>query len=131
MSCGRTDEAIIDALMDRLPQYGLVPFRVRRESVGFIFNRIWAAIKREALMVVDEGVATHEVVDEIWRDVLGTDAGPFRMMDQVGLDVVLDIEEHYAAVRPDVSDGPQRLLRDYIARGDLGAKSGRGFYSDY
>jgi 3-hydroxybutyryl-CoA dehydrogenase len=45
--------------------------------------------------------------------------------------VVLDIEEHYAAVRPDVSDGPQRLLRDYIARGDLGAKSGRGFYSDY
>jgi 3-hydroxyacyl-CoA dehydrogenase len=55
-----------------------------------------------------------------------SDAGPFRTMDQVGLDVVLDIKEHYPAVRPDVSDGPQRLLRDYIARRDLGAKNGAG-----
>ena len=40
MSCGKTDDGIIDALMEKLPQYGLVPFRVRRESDGFIFNRI-------------------------------------------------------------------------------------------
>lgn len=58
MSCGKTDEAVIDALMDKVSQYGLVPFRVRRESDGFIFNRVWAAIKRECLMVVEEGVAT-------------------------------------------------------------------------
>jgi len=47
MSCGKTDEGVIYALMEKLPQYGLVPFHVRRESDGFIFNRIWAAIKRE------------------------------------------------------------------------------------
>ena len=56
---------------------------------------------------------------------------PFRMMDQVGLDVVLDIEEHYARIRDGIPDGPRTLLRDYIARGRLGAKSGQGFYSDY
>jgi 3-hydroxybutyryl-CoA dehydrogenase len=131
MSCGRTDEAVIDALMDRLPQYGLVPFRVQHESVGFIFNRIWAAIKRESLMVVAEGVATPEDVDRIWHEVFRSPAVPFRMMDQVGLDVVLDIEDHYAAVRDGIPEGPRTLLQQYIERGRLGVKSGRGFYADY
>jgi 3-hydroxybutyryl-CoA dehydrogenase len=43
MSCGKTDQGVIEALMEKFPQYGLVPFHVRRESYGFIFNRIWAA----------------------------------------------------------------------------------------
>jgi 3-hydroxybutyryl-CoA dehydrogenase len=67
MSCGKTDDGVIDALMEKLPHYGLVPFRVRRESDGFIFNRIWAAIKRECLMVVEEGVASPEDVDAMWE----------------------------------------------------------------
>ncbi|HKG25307.1 MAG TPA: hypothetical protein VKB09_06640, partial [Thermomicrobiales bacterium] len=41
-SCGETDEDVISALMSKLPEYGLVPFWVRRESDGFILNRIWA-----------------------------------------------------------------------------------------
>jgi len=131
MSCGKTDSNIVDALMRRLPRYGLVPFQVRRESVGFIFNRMWAAIKREALMAVQEGVATPEDIDRIWQDVFRSPAGPFRMMDQVGLDVVLDIEEHYAQIRNGIPEGPRTLLREYIARGHLGVKSGQGFYSDY
>ena len=131
MSCGATEERIIDALVDRLPRYGLKPFRVGRESVGFIFNRIWAAIKREALMVVEEGVATPGDVDRIFQDVFRSPAGPFRMMDQVGLDVVLDIEEHYAQMRDGIPIGPRNLLREYITRGHLGAKSGQGFYADY
>lgn len=131
MSCGKTDGAIIEALMHRLPRYGLVPFHVQKESVGFIFNRIWAAIKREALMVVEEGVATPEDVDRIWQEVFRSPAGPFRLMDQVGLDVVRDIEEHYARVRDGIPDGPRKLLWEYIARGHLGVKSGRGFYADY
>ncbi|VAZ73319.1 putative 3-hydroxybutyryl-CoA dehydrogenase [Mycobacterium persicum] len=131
MSCGATDSTIIDALKQLLPRYRLAPFEVRRESVGFIFNRIWAAIKREALMVVQEGVATPEEVDRIFQDVFRSPAGPFRMMDQVGLDVVLDVEEHYAQVRDGIPEGPRLLLREYLARGDFGVKSGRGFYSDY
>src|SRR5919205_1272534 len=67
MSCGKTDEGLIDALMEKIAHYGLVPFRVRRESDGFIFNRIWAAIKRECLMVVEEGVALPEDVDAMWE----------------------------------------------------------------
>jgi 3-hydroxybutyryl-CoA dehydrogenase len=131
MSCGRTEPAIIDTLVERLPRYGLVPFAVRRESVGFLFNRIWAAIKRECVMVVAEGVSTPEEVDRIWQLSLGTEVGPFRLMDRVGLDVVLAIEEHYAAVRDGIPEGPRKLLREYVDQGRLGVKTGRGFYDDY
>ena len=61
----------------------------------------------------------------------GSAAGPFRMMDQVGLDVVLDIEEHYCAEHPEYPEGPRRLLRTYMEQGRLGVKSGAGFYDDY
>ena len=128
MSCGKTDEAVIDALMDVLPKYGLSPFRVLRESDGFIFNRIWAAIKRECLMVVEEGVATPEDVDEMWRIFTRPGVAPFELMDRVGLDVVLAIEEHYADVRSGLPEGPRKLLRQYVEEGRLGVKSGRGFY---
>jgi 3-hydroxybutyryl-CoA dehydrogenase len=130
MSCGKTDDGIIDALMAKLPQYGLVPFWVRRESDGFIFNRIWASIKRECLMVVEEGVARPEDVDAMWKIFVAPGIPPFRLMDRVGLDVVLAIEEHYAVVRPGIPEGPCKLLREYIAGGRLGVKSGRGFYDE-
>jgi 3-hydroxybutyryl-CoA dehydrogenase len=128
MSCGKTDESLIDALMEKIPQYGLVPFRVRRESDGFIFNRVWAAVKRECLMVVEEGVAAAEDVDGMWEIFTAPGIPPFRLMDRVGLDVVLNIEEHYASVRPGLPEGPRQLLRELIEDGKLGVKSGRGFY---
>lgn len=71
MSCGKTSDAVIVDLMERLTLYGLVPFQVRKESVGFIFNRIWAAIKRESLEVVEEGVSTPAEVDHIFQIALG------------------------------------------------------------
>ncbi|GAA5024623.1 hypothetical protein GCM10025734_83310 [Kitasatospora paranensis] len=61
----------------------------------------------------------------------GSAGGPFRMMDQVGLDVVLDIENHYAAERTGLPEGPRRLLERYVDAGRLGVKSGAGFYDDY
>jgi 3-hydroxybutyryl-CoA dehydrogenase len=130
MSCGQTDRDVIDFVMATLPQFGLYPFEARKESTGFIFNRVWAAVKRESLEVVAEGVSTPQDVDQMFQLNTGS-AGPFRMMDQVGLDVVLDIEEHYGAEHPEYPEGPRRLLRTYIRQGRLGVKSGAGFYEDY
>ncbi|WP_234802758.1 3-hydroxyacyl-CoA dehydrogenase family protein [Mycobacteroides salmoniphilum] len=131
MSCGTTSQEVIAFVLAAYPQYGLRPFLVRQESTGFIFNRIWAAIKRESLAVVAEGVSVPEDIDEMFMLTVGTRSGPFRAMDHVGLDVVLDIEEHYAAENPELPAGPRRLLRKYIAAGKLGAKTGEGFYADY
>lgn len=128
MSCGQTADEVLDLLEEQSRRHGLVPFRVRRESVGFIYNRVWAAIKRESLAVVAEGVSTPEELDEVYRLNTGSE-GPFRRMDRVGLDVVLDIEEHYAEVLPGVPEGPRRLLREHVERGHLGVKTGRGFYT--
>ncbi|KWX68522.1 3-hydroxyacyl-CoA dehydrogenase family protein [Mycobacterium sp. NAZ190054] len=128
MSDGETDPAVIEFLVARLPDFGLLPFVARRESTGFIFNRIWAAIKRESLEVVAAGVSTPQEVDAIMVANLAIAEGPFRLMDRVGLDIVLDIEEHYAAENPYLPIGPRRLLHEYVDSGRLGVKAGEGFY---
>lgn len=125
----RTDPAVLDALTAFARRIGVLPLRVRRESTGFIFNRVWRAIKRESLRVVQEGVANVEDVDRAWMTMFHTPYGPFGLMDEVGLDVVADIERHYAAESDDPTDLPPPLLTERIARGDLGVKTGRGFYT--
>lgn len=93
-------------------------------------GRIWAAIKRETLLALSEGVCTPREVDAIFKDVLNTPKGPCETMDVVGLDVVLDIENHYANTRSGVPTEPRDYLRKMIQEGSLGVKSGHGFY-DY
>lgn len=129
MSDGQTDRALLDTLLRVLPEFGVYPFEAHKESTGFIFNRVWAAIKRESLEVVAEGVARPEDVDGMFRLNWHLPTGPFRMMDSVGLDVVLDIENHYAAENPHLSRGPRELLQKYVDAGKLGVKTGEGFYT--
>ena len=107
----------------------LTPLLVRKESTGFIFNRVWRAIKKECLRVVDEGVASHEDVDRLWMICHGTPRGPFGDMDMIGLDVIRDIEMVYYRESGDESDTPPKLLLDKIAKGELGVKAGKGFYT--
>jgi 3-hydroxybutyryl-CoA dehydrogenase len=129
MSDGVTDRGLLDTLLAVLPEFGIQPFEARKESTGFIFNRIWAAIKRESLAVVAEGVARPEDVDGMFKANWGVPAGPFQMMDLVGLDVVLDIENHYAAEFPHLPKSVRDLLASYVDAGKLGLKTGEGFYT--
>lgn len=75
-----------------------------------------------------EGVASPQEIDEIYKCVLRTPKGPFEQMDLVGLDVVKDIEEHYAESREALPKEPRELLANMISEGKLGAKTGEGFY---
>jgi 3-hydroxybutyryl-CoA dehydrogenase len=129
MSDGETDRGLLDTLLTVLPEFGVHPFEARKESTGFIFNRIWAAIKRESLAVVAEGVARPEDVDGMFKVNWGVPAGPFQMMDVVGLDVVLDIENHYAQEFPHLPENVRELLQSYVDAGKLGLKTGEGFYT--
>ncbi|OAP63782.1 hypothetical protein AYL99_03009 [Fonsecaea erecta] len=128
MGHANTDPAIIPLLMEQCREHGFSPFHVKKDSMGYIYNRIWAAIKREALLTAAEGVATPSEIDAIFKDVLKTPKGPFEQMDVVGLDVVLNIEEHYAEKRKDVPPEPRQYLQRFIQDGLLGVKSGKGFY---
>ncbi|OJJ08211.1 hypothetical protein ASPVEDRAFT_878621 [Aspergillus versicolor CBS 583.65] len=123
-----TDPALIDLLFDQCEKHGFSPFRVRQSSIGYIYNRIWAAIKRETLLALSEGVCNPEEIDAIFKDVLKTPKGPCEQMDVVGLDVVHDIEKHYAEARSGLPSEPREYLQKMIQDGKLGVKSGSGFY---
>jgi 3-hydroxybutyryl-CoA dehydrogenase len=129
MSDGQTDRGLLDTLLTVLPEFGVHPFEARKECTGFIFNRVWAAIKRECIAVVAEGVARPEDVDGMFKVNWGVPAGPFQMMDIVGLDVVLDIENHYAEEFPYLPKSVRDLLHEYVDAGKLGVKTGEGFYT--
>jgi 3-hydroxybutyryl-CoA dehydrogenase len=129
MSCGQTSQDSFDAVMAFGRELGLTTAAVRKESKGFIINRIWRAVKRESLRVVDAGVADPEDVDRLWMLFFETKHPPFGIMDMVGLDVVEDIEASYQAVTQDPTDRPSTILRKKVEAGELGEKTGRGFYS--
>lgn len=131
MTDGHTDERIFDLLTDELPKYGFVAGAARKESVGFIINRVWAAVKRESLAVVAEDVCSPADFDRLWLAAgLGT-AGVFRLIDRVGLDVALEIEDNYLKKFPYLPVKSRDLLKSYVDQGKLGVKSGEGFYNDY
>jgi 3-hydroxybutyryl-CoA dehydrogenase len=123
-----TSRETFEAARRFVESLGLVPILVRRESTGFVFNRVWRAIKKECLRVVDEGVATYEDVDRAWMLLMDHPIGPFGLMDRIGLDVVRDIEMVYYLESKQESDKPPRVLEDKVAAGELGLKTGRGFY---
>lgn len=91
MSCGFTDPAIIEYFMEKTKTVGFIPIHVKKESTGLIFNGIWAAIKRESLSVLSEGVGSAEDIDLFFKNFLQAKRGPCENMDAVGLDTVLNI----------------------------------------
>jgi len=124
-----TSDEAIRAVQSFMTSIGVLPVLVRKQSTGFIFNRIWRAVKKEALKVVDQGIATVADVDRTWMIQMETPMGPLAMMDIIGLDVVRDIELVYFEESGDPTDAPPQVLLDKIANGQLGVKTGAGFYN--
>ncbi|GAB3592717.1 3-hydroxybutyryl-CoA dehydrogenase [Corynebacterium faecale] len=102
---------------------------VVKDAPGFASSRLGVAIALEAIRMVEEGVASPEDIDKAM--VLGYKfpVGPLQLTDIVGLDVRLGIAEYLESTLGERFAPPQ-LMRDMVARGELGRKSGRGFY-DY
>lgn len=124
-----TSDETLERVREFMLAIGMTPLTVLRESTGFIFNRVWRAIKRECLHLVDDGVASFEDVDRAWMLLYGREMGPFGMMDRIGLDVVLDIENVYYEESGEEFDRPPGLLVEKVERGELGVKTGKGFYA--
>ncbi|MFI1044618.1 3-hydroxyacyl-CoA dehydrogenase family protein [Streptomyces griseoruber] len=100
---------------------------VVRDSPGFASSRLGLALGLEAIRMVEEGVADPEAIDTAMRLGYRHPLGPLRLTDMVGLDVRLAIAEHLHATLGE-RFAPPRLLRDKVARGELGRKSGQGFH---
>lgn len=82
MTDGYTADNIFPFLVERSKEAGTLPYVARKESTGFIFNRLWAAIKRETLNILAEGVSVPEEIDSMWNTMFNKGgSGPCRMMD--------------------------------------------------
>lgn len=135
MSSSHTYEGIFPFLTQEMKNMGLSPMVVPPgvQSQGFIFNRIWAACKRETLAVLQEGVGQPAEIDALFRDFFHAEKGPCERMDEVGLDIVANVEEHYIEKRPEIAKSGEKplewLKKTYVDRGELGEKSGDGLYT--
>jgi len=108
---------------------GCIPLAVKKEILGFCFNRVWRAVKRETLYMWAEDFVDFKDVDRAWMTFNGSPLGPFGMMDAVGLDVIYDIEMVYYNESKDPKDHPPEALKAMVDRKELGLKTGRGFYT--
>ncbi len=125
----QTSTASMDAAVEVLERAGKLAVRVERDVPGFVGNRLQHALWREAIDLVASGVCDPETVDLVVRNTIGlrlAQMGPIENADYVGLDLTLAIHEQ---VLPSINSDPHPspLLRDKVAAGELGAKSGQGF----
>ena len=98
-----------------------------RDAPGFASSRLGIAIGMEAIRMVEENVASAADIDKAMTLGYGFPMGPLKLTDLVGLDVRLAIADYLSVELGDRFSPPQ-LLRDKVERGELGKKSGQGFY---
>lgn len=125
-----TEDAVAERTMAILRDLGKTPVLIRKDRPGQLGNRMQSALMREAISIVEQGIATVEDVDTAIRLGFGLRMpmwGTLQHIDAVGLDLVLAVQDY---VLPDLNNEPRapQLLRDKVARGELGQKTGRGFY---
>ncbi|KAK3372730.1 cytochrome P450 [Podospora didyma] len=127
MTDGETEPGVFPFLTEVLERCGMLPATAQKESTGFIFNRLWAAVKREIMFILAEEVSTPAEIDKLWRHMFQAEIAPCRLMDQIGLDTVAFIEDNYIQERH--LNGAQTvdfLRANYLAKGKLGLKSDKG-----
>jgi 3-hydroxybutyryl-CoA dehydrogenase len=122
----RTSEETVARATGFVRSIGRVPVVLRKEVHGFIANRILFAAAEEAFHLVEGGYATVEDVDVAVKKGLRWPMGPFELLDFSGLDVFYGALEDRA--RLEGGPGAPELLRQKVARRELGRKTGRGFY---
>jgi 3-hydroxybutyryl-CoA dehydrogenase len=122
-----TDPAVRGAMLDFARSLGKQPIVVR-DSPGFATSRLGVTLGLEAMRMLEEGVATASDIDTAMELGYNHPMGPLKLTDLVGLDVRLAIAEHLARTIDGARFEPPRILRELVAQGLLGKKTGEGFY---
>jgi len=123
----QTSEAAAQRIYDLCLQMNKTPVMCK-DAPGFIVNRVARHYYLEAMKLVETGVATFENVDDI-MEATGFKMGPFRLMDLIGMDINLAVSRSlYEASGEAERFKPSSIQIDKVAKGELGKKTGRGFY---
>jgi 3-hydroxybutyryl-CoA dehydrogenase len=126
----RTSDHAVDAVRDLLTACRKTPVVVQQDRPGQLGNRLQMALLREAVHILSEGIADAAAIDAVIRNGLGIRMpayGTLEHMDIAGLDLAMSVLDYVA---PDLcrEAAAPAYLRSRVAQGELGAKSGRGFY---
>ena len=122
-----TADAVTDRVRDVAVRMGKEPIVVR-DSPGFASSRLGVVLGLEAMRMVEQRVASAEDIDKALELGYGHPMGPLRVSDLVGLDVRLAIAEYLYKELGDPHYEPPALLRNKVAAGELGKKTGKGFF---
>ena len=126
----KTSDETITTIVEFLRRIGKAPALVQKEVPGFIGNRLQIALLREALYLVEQGVASPQDVDGVIKNSFGrrlSTAGVFEVFELAGWDLLQEISRN---LLPEISSSTEvsTLLQEKVKKGELGTKSGKGFY---
>jgi 3-hydroxybutyryl-CoA dehydrogenase len=124
----KTSPEIFERGVAFVESLGKTPVRVQRDIPGFVMNRIFSAAFREAVDLVDQGIATPEDVDVGMRHGYGWNVGPFEIADNAGLDTCARVGQAMRILGAGHLAPSSNLIERMVAEGRLGRKAGKGFY---
>ena len=124
----QTSDATHDVVHDMALALGKTPITVKN-APGFVVNRILVPMINEAFFVLGEGLAEAEAIDAGMKLGCNQPIGPLALADMIGLDVCLAVMEVYLKEFGDSKYRPSPLLKEMVAAGRLGRKTGQGFYT--
>lgn len=132
VGCETTEPGVIDQLSELSARIGQSPLRLRHEQPGYVFNWLLQSLLRASLELVAKDVTDPAEIDRSWKAVTNMPLGPFGMMDRIGLDVIEQVLSNARWANDDsVSlDRLIEVLQGPLREGNLGVKTGKGFY-DY
>ena len=124
----RTSQETVDFARGVCSRLGKETVLCKRDSPGFLVNRILVPALNEAVFLLQEGAADAEDIDKAIRLGLNWPMGPLQLLDYIGLDTTLAITQVFMQEFQDGKYRPSPLLREMVRSGKLGRKTGRGFY---
>ena len=124
----KTSDRAVNVVRDAAASMKKETVLCKKDSPGFIVNRILVPALNEATLLVNEGVADPEDIDKAITLGLNWPMGPLKLLDYVGLDTTLNIAEVFMAEFEDSKYRPSPLIKQMVRAGTLGRKTGKGFY---
>jgi 3-hydroxybutyryl-CoA dehydrogenase len=105
------------------------PIELKKEQHGYVFNTMLSELMASALTLAAKEVASVEDIDRAWMGIMKTGAGPFGIMDSIGLETVYKVTDYWAEVKKDPqAKANAAFLKERVDKGNLGVKTGQGFY---
>ncbi|MFJ7366776.1 3-hydroxyacyl-CoA dehydrogenase family protein [Peribacillus frigoritolerans] len=128
--CGpHTSEETAQIAKELIKSIQKIPVVLKKEISGFIANRILGKLTDEALYLLENGYADHEEIDLVCTKALNHPIGPFALMDLTGIDVNYFVRMQRYQESGNEADMPTKIVQEKVRKGELGRKTGEGFYT--